>query len=120
MSHLLITKNHVGNRGVRKRTLRTNLRIGTISLLFGVLTMIGVITLLYLTHFNSVSTKGYQLKRLEDERMLLLEEDEIRNMRLAEMRALSMIKETEKVKSMVKPRGNQLVFQEPISTLASN
>lgn len=82
--------------------------------------MIGVITLLYLAHFNAVSTKGYELKRLEDERMLLLEEDEVKNMRISQMRALATIKETAKVKNMVSPGQKHIIFQEPVSTLASN
>lgn len=77
---------------------------------FGPSTVIGglavfaiVISLAYLAHFNQAATKGYDLKRLQADQNQLMSQYEIKNMRLAEIKALNTIAESKKVDGMRRP-----------------
>ena len=105
MAHLLLTNhNHhqIINRGIRKRAVTRTFRIGNYSLLFMMTLFVGIVTLLYLFHFNKFSTKGYYLNYLEAQRQELVGNNEIHLMRLAEVSSLDYIKNSPKAQMMVK------------------
>ena len=105
MAHLLLTNHshhHIVNRGIRKRTVMRTFRVGNYSLLFMMTLFVGMVTLLYLFHFNKFSTKGYYLNYLEAQRQELVSDNEIHLMRLAEVSSLDFIKNSSKAQTMVK------------------
>lgn len=67
------------------------------------LVMVAFLSCAYLAHFNQVATKGYDLKRLEADRQQLLNQYEIKNMRLAEIQSMNTIINSEKADSMRRP-----------------
>lgn len=57
----------------------------------------------YLAYFNQVATRGYEMTRLEADRQQLLNQYEIKNMKLAEIRSLNYIAGTDHVSAMGRP-----------------
>ena len=72
-----------------------------------VISMLGMVSIMlslgYLAHFTQVSTKGYELKRLQADRQQLLSQYEIKNMKLAEAKSLTNIVSSESIENMRKP-----------------
>lgn len=98
---------------IREATLK--LEFGP-SLAIGGLFIIAVLfMLLYLAHFNQVATKGYDLRRLEADRQQLLNQYDIKNMKLAEVKSLNTIIASDRVTTMRRPaeityvRGNTAI-----------
>lgn len=118
MTPVLISNNMHLKRGIRKRTVSTNIRFGVVSLLFLVVGLFTVMSLLYLMHFNSASTKGYELNRLENERQQLVSENEIQNMRLSEARALVTIEKHPIVQRMVKVNPEKITYMKNDNAVA--
>jgi hypothetical protein len=58
---------------------------------------------LYLAHFNQVATKGYDLRRLEADRQQLLNQHDIKNMKLAEVKSLARVIASDRVSAMKRP-----------------
>jgi len=86
------------------------------SMAIGGLFLVAVLfSLLYLAHFNQVATKGYDLRRLEADRQQLLDQYDIKNMKLAEAKSLTTIMASDKVSAMRRPaeiayvRGNTAI-----------
>jgi hypothetical protein len=78
--------------------------IGSTTIISGLGMICILLSLAYLVHFTQVSTKGYELKRLEADRQQLLSQYEIKNMRLAEAQAMATIISSDQVESMRKAR----------------
>ncbi|MFC1751245.1 hypothetical protein ACFL2V_20885, partial [Pseudomonadota bacterium] len=94
-----------------------NYEFGT-STIIGSLAVVAIVTsLMYLAHFNQVATKGYELKRLEADHQQLLNQYEIKNMRLAEAMSLTRITETDRISAMRK--ANSVTFLTDNTVLAS-
>lgn len=119
MGHLLITNNMKARKGIRRRMLTMPIHFGLVSLLFLVIGLFTAISMLYLAHFNSVATKGYELNRLQDERGNLITEHEIQNMRLSHAQALLTIQQSTKVSRMVKVREDVITYMQGDSAFAS-
>jgi len=102
-----VAKNLKG--GVRK------FEIGPGTVMIGMMGFALLLSLTYLVHFNQVATKGYELRRLEADRQQLMSQYEIKNMRLAEVKALSYISDSDTAKVMRRPgevsfvRGNTAI-----------
>lgn len=64
-------------------------------------TLILVLALLILFHENANATKGYSLRRLESQRSVLLLEQEVLNMQIAEAQALERLQQDPQVQAMV-------------------
>lgn len=67
-------------------------------------TLILVLALLILFHENATATKGYQLRGLQKERSMLLLEQEILNMQIAESQSLQHLQEDPQIQAMLTPR----------------
>lgn len=79
----------------------------TALLLLSIGAIIFVLALLILFHENATATKGYELRGLERERSLLLLEQEVLNMQMAEAQSLEHLQNAEQIRAMVqavKPR----------------
>jgi hypothetical protein len=88
-------------RKIKEATLK--LEFGP-SMAIGGLMMIAVLfMLLYLAHFNQVATKGYDLRRLEADRQQLMNQYDIKNMKLAEAKSLTTIISSDKIVGMRRP-----------------
>ncbi len=80
--------------------------------------IVGVlISSLYLMHFNKVATKGYDIRKLEAERQILLTQNGIKDISLSEMKSLKNIIQNERLQSMRKP--STVVFVKSENVLAS-
>lgn len=77
--------------------------VGPVAIIFSLSAIAVTMSLLYLTHYNSVATKGYDLRRLEADRQQLMTQHDIKNMKLAEVKSLSVISESERVSRMRRP-----------------
>lgn len=90
MSQLVFAHRHSMRHSVREhRTVADHVRAGQVALMFGLLLIIGVLSLLYLMQFSKVATKGYEITRLEVERNKLLTEREVMSVKVARERSLS-------------------------------
>jgi len=91
------------------------LEFGPSMAIVGLLLIAVLFILLYLAHFNQVATKGYDLRRLEADRQNLLDQYDIKNMKLAEAKSLATIIASDKVSAMRRPsevsyvRGNTVI-----------
>jgi hypothetical protein len=87
---------------VRKNTLSQKVEVGVNALVFAIIVLVALISLIYLAYSNRNATKGYALKNLEMERSQLLTENEVWDMEIARVQALSNIQNDPKIRSMVK------------------
>ncbi len=63
--------------------------------------LILALALLILFHENANATKGYSLRRLETKRSVLLLEQEVLNMQIAEAQALEKLQDDPQVRKMI-------------------
>jgi hypothetical protein len=88
-------------------------------IIIGLILVAGSLSLMQLTHYNVVSTKGYELRRLEADRQQLMGQYEVKNLKLAEVKSLSAIASSDRVSVMRRPnavhyvRGNTALAQVP-------
>ena len=66
--------------------------------------LILLLALLIVFHENANATKGYRLRTLEHERSLLLLEDEVLAMQIAEQQALEHLQQDESIQAMISPK----------------
>jgi len=104
MSQLILARGSQLKRGVRHNLFPTRLEFGPRMLVFSLVVFVCLISLVTLMHSTKKVTKGFVLTSLEVERGELLREYEINTMRLAEASSLYAIQNTDKFKSMVRPR----------------
>ncbi len=62
--------------------------------------LILLLAILILFHENANATKGYSLRRLENERSVLLLTQEVLNMQIAEAQALAKLQNDQQIQSM--------------------
>ena len=91
--------------------------IGPASMIMGLAMIALSMSLLYLAHYNSVATKGYDLRRLEAARQQLMTQYDIKNMKLAEARSLAVISASDKVGNMRRP--GEVTFVQGATAIAS-
>ncbi len=75
--------------------------------------LILLLALLILFHENANATKGYSLRKLENERSVLLLEQEVLNMQIAESQALEHLKQDAQIQKMVLYKEPKYVTPEP-------
>ncbi len=90
---------------------------GPMTIIVGLFLLSILLSCLYLMHFNRVATSGYDWRRLEADRAHLLNEYELRDMRLAQVKALSTIVGQDSIHSMHK--ANSVIFVRRDSDIAS-
>lgn len=115
MSAALVTSNPTAS--VRKEPLSRKVEVGMNALLFVIISLVAVISLLFLANANRNATKGYALKSLEYERTQLLTENEIWDMEIARVQALAAIQNDDAIKRMVK--ADQPMFVRGDTAIAS-
>lgn len=101
MSAILISENRTA-QSVRRNPLSKKIQAGVSSLIFVIVSLVLIVSLAYLANTNKNATKGYALKNLEMQRSHLLTENEVWDMEIAKVQALSNIQNDPKIKSMVK------------------
>jgi hypothetical protein len=72
---------------------------------------------MYLAHFNQVATKGYDLRRLEADRQQLMNQNDIKNMKLAEAKSMTRVIASDRVSVMKRPA--ELIYVRGNTVLAS-
>lgn len=72
-------------------------------------TLILFLAFLILFHENANATKGYRLRSLERERSLLLLEQEVLNMQIAEAQALQNLRDDSQIQGMIPVRNAKYV-----------
>ncbi len=85
-----------------KRPLSERIELGVGAFLFITVTIICLLSLLFLSHSNRVATKGYELKMLQAKRAELLRSNEVLSMQIADLQALDALENDATIKLMVK------------------
>jgi Tfp pilus assembly protein PilV len=85
---------------VRKKTLSKKIELGMNSLAVLISLFVLVISFAYLAHANSTATKGYKLKALEQQRKQLIIENEVRDMKIAQITSYKNLSQDQKIKAM--------------------
>ena len=65
------------------------IEFGPSSLIIGLILISTLLMILYLATYNKIATKGYDLKRLEADHQLLMNDYDISNMKLAQVKSLT-------------------------------
>lgn len=105
---MLVLHGKTYKKGFRKKTLSQKVEVGVNALVFSTITIICIVSLIYLAHSNKVATKGYELKQLKEERSMLMTENEIWNMKIARSTAIEKIKTDPLIAQMREP--NQALY----------
>ncbi len=93
------------------------LRFSPMTAIVGMLVIAVLISCGYLAQFNQVATKGYDLRRLEADRQQLMNQHDIKNMKLAEAKSMSRVIESDRVSVMRRP--SELIYVRGNTALAS-
>jgi len=93
--------------------------INPIALIIGLFITTLILGSLYLWHFNQVSTKGYQLKRLEISRQELNSESDLSTLYLAKAKSMSGILDDSRLNGMHKPAQVEYVYGENVLAKAN-
>lgn len=88
---LIISDSNTMKMGVRKRTIKPELRVGPVSLTFILISLLCILSLFYLIQSNQAATKGYEIRKLEEQQTQLLEETEKLKLQSAQLQSLKAI-----------------------------
>jgi len=88
--------------------------MGPYFLIVSLVVFVCLITLITLMFATSGVTKGYTLNKLDAAQQQLVKEREIKDMQLSKVRALDSIKNSSRVKNMVRPRSVAFVHGETV------
>jgi hypothetical protein len=95
---------NTGKDGAKRESLGRMVSSSTILLMVCIGTLILSLAFLILFHENANATNGYKLRNLEQDRAVLLLEQEVLNMEVAQAQALQNLNDDPKVKSMLLPK----------------
>jgi len=95
------TYSRIQRPGERKKTIKTDIKIGPVSLKFLTVIILTILTMLYFAQSNSGATKGYELKELENRQEKLEQENERLKVEAARLRSIKEIEKEAKKKKMV-------------------
>ncbi len=84
----------------RRLSLGRMVSQSTALLMFSIGAIILVLAMLILFHENATATKGYQLRGLEKERSMLLLEQEVLNMQIADAQSLDRLRNDPQIQGM--------------------
>lgn len=102
MAQLILTRNTQFHRALRIRgSFPLTLRVGRFFLLFSMTLMIGLLSFFYLIKFTAIHTQGSHLRKLELKSDDLKEEQDSKNLQIAEQKSLQSIKESSIAKGMI-------------------
>lgn len=92
----------IQERKLRAPLTRQKFVFGPLTVVAGLLFAAIFISFFHLLHFNQVATKGYDLRRLEMDRQYLLEQFQIKNMHVTDIKSLATIGQSSRAQRMVK------------------
>ena len=72
------------------------------------------LALLILFHENANATKGYNLRKLENQRSILLLQQEVLNMEIAQAQALERLQQDETIQAMIPVSKLRYTEQDPV------
>ncbi|MFA6039069.1 MAG: hypothetical protein WCV62_06030 [Candidatus Peribacteraceae bacterium] len=102
----------------RRLSLGRMVSQSTVLLMVSIGALILGLALLILFHENATATKGYELRGLERERSMLLLEQEVLNMQIAEAQSLNHLQQEQQIHTMsvaTKPR--YITVEKPLTSL---
>jgi hypothetical protein len=94
---------------IRKTTLSQRLEKGVTAVFFIIILAICLLSLVFLTQSNKSATKGYELKRLRDQREALLMENDKLKMQIADLRSIEALENDPKISTMVDATNPQYI-----------
>ena len=103
----------------RRLSLGRLVNQSTVLLMVSIGVMILVLALLILFHENANATKGYSLRTLENQRSVLLLEQELLNMDIAEVQALDHLQGDPLVQKMIPLTKPQYIKIDPTMTFSN-
>ena len=117
MSQLVLEKGAAYRRSLLRRIVPARLlefEFSPYFLIVSLVVFVCLITLVTLIFSTNEVTKGYMLNKLDSEQQDLVKARELKDMQLSKVRALDAIKNTSKVKSMVRPKSVAFVHGETV------
>ncbi len=102
MTEIVLDPSAQMERKAAKRPLSRRIELGIGAFLFICITIICLLSLLFLSHSNRVATKGYELKMLQVARSELVRENEVLSMQIADLQSLDAMENNNVIRSMVK------------------
>lgn len=118
MSQLILSRGNASKKNILRRIF-PGLEPGPYFLIGSLIAFVVLTTVITLMFSTSQVTKGYVLNRLEAKHQDLVKENEVHELQISKVRSLSYIKESSKVKYMVRP--NQIAYVDGGDTaIASN
>ncbi len=101
--YLTITNSNSARFGERKGILKTQPKIGRVTLSFVLVTLICAAGVFYIFEVNNLATKGYEIRDLETKLNGLRKENETFRIQAAELKSMYKIEEKTKELNMVVP-----------------
>jgi hypothetical protein len=98
----------------RRATLGRMVTQSTMLLMVSIGALILVLALLILFHENANATKGYNLRKLENQRSILLLQQEVLNMQIAESQALEHLQSDPLIQAMLPANKVRYTHQEAV------
>lgn len=117
MSQLVLARGVNARSSLFKRLWPSHLEFGPYFLIGSLVLFVALVTVITLMFSTRQVTKGYVLNKLDNVHEDLIKESERQEMKISQVRALSYIKQSSKVKSMRRP--GEVVFVNTESALAS-
>lgn len=101
----------------QKGTYSSSIKVGSVSLTFITIILICLLSLLYLAFSNQLSSRGYELRKLEERKQQLSEENERMEVEASRLQSIKEIEANLKESKMV-PQ-NQVNYTTSNSSLAN-
>ena len=98
---LTITNSDTVRIGVRKRTVKPDLKVGPVSLSFISIAIFCILALFYLSQANQAAIKGYDIKKLEDKQAEIMADREKLEVEVASLQSIKEIESKGETGSMV-------------------
>lgn len=92
------------------------LKIGPFAAIILMMVLIAMMGLISLTHLNAMSTKGYEINKLESEHQDLVQDGEINDMLILQARSMKTIEGHQLVQNMARP--DKIYYLESITGFA--
>lgn len=106
--YLTITNARTAKKGIRKRTVAKNVRIGPVTFVVTTVSIFALIGFLFLAQLFQTSTKGYEISALRDQAGELKEENKKLEIKAAELRSFENVNQSVEKFNMVK--SNNVVY----------
>ena len=112
--YLTITSSRTTKRGVRKRTVGNDVKIGPVTFVVTTVSILALIGFLFLAQLFQTSTKGYEISTLRDQVGELKEENKKLEIKAAELRSFENVNQSVEKFNMVK--SNNVVYLKKVGS----